>query len=81
MKKGIKVEFNCNWTDVIITVIVTLIIGCYIYYSMDKQTKQMAKEQARTEIIQEHNTALRISAMKNKIEKEVNTNDTRRKIN
>ena len=80
MKKGIKVEFNCNWTDVIITVIVTLIIGCYIYYSMDKQTKQMAKEQARTEIIQEHNTALRISAMKNKIDKEVN-NDTRRKIN
>ncbi len=80
MKKGIKVEFNCNWVDVIITVLVALIIGCYIYYSMDKQAKQMAKEQARTEIIQEHNTALRISAMKNKIEKEVN-NDTRRKIN
>lgn len=81
MKKEVKVEFNCNWTDVIITVLVTLIIGCYIYYSMDKQAKQMAKEQAKTEIIQEHNTELRISAMKNKISKELIKNDTRRKIN
>lgn len=81
MKKEIKVEFNLHLTDIIITVLVALISICYVYYSIYKQTKQMAQESARTEIIQEHHQALRISAMKNKTEKELIKNDTRGKNN
>lgn len=79
-KKEIKVEFNLNLADVIITVLIGLISLCYIDYSMNKQAKQLAKEQARVEIIHEHNQSLRISNMKNKIVNQ-STNDTRRKNN
>ena len=76
MKMEIKLINYC-----IIFLSISLILVALRIHSINQQIKAMAKEQARVEIIQDHNTALRISAMKNKIDKEVNTNDTRRKIN
>ena len=75
MKMEIKL-INCC----IIFLSISLILICLKIHSINSKIKAIAKEQARTEIIQEHNQALRISAMKNKIKKEV-TNDTRRKNN
>lgn len=76
MKMEIKL-INCC---IIFLSISLILIGLKVH-SINSKIKAMAKEQARTEIIQEHNQALRISALKNKIKKEVTNNDTRRKIN
>lgn len=76
MKMEIKL-INCC----IIFLSISLILVALKVHSINQQIRQMAKEQARTEIIQEHNQSLRISAMKNKIKKEVTNNDTRRKNN
>ena len=65
----------------IIFLSISLILVALKVHSINSKIKALAKEQARTEIIKEHNQSLRISDMKNKIEKEQNTNDTRRKNN
>lgn len=75
MKMEIKLINYC-----IIFLSISLVILALKVHSINNKIKAMAKEQARTEIIQEHNQALRISAMKNKIVNPIN-NDTRRKIN
>lgn len=60
-KKEVKVIFDCNWTDIIIIVLVFLISVCYIYYSdntTSRTIQQASNDKARTEIIHEHNQAL-----------------------